>query len=140
MLQIKLAHHNGIDNLRVKVDNGVEANILPLDSFRTIFPHILDKWGYPKRGFLRRPRINLECYDDGKLTNHGSIELRIQHYSENSFQDHTFYVVERRTLKDIIVGMPVSNRLGLVWVLFNNYSKSILAMKNKQKTNSSGSF
>ena len=43
MLQIKLPHCNGIDNLRVKVDNGAEANILPLDSFRTMFPHALDK-------------------------------------------------------------------------------------------------
>ena len=41
MLQIKLPHHNGIDNLRVKVDNGAEANILLLDSFRTMFPDAL---------------------------------------------------------------------------------------------------
>ena len=39
MLQIKLPHHNG----RVKVDNDAEANILPLDSFRTMFSHALDK-------------------------------------------------------------------------------------------------
>ena len=122
MLQIKLSHHNGIDNLRVKVNNGAEANILPLDSFRTMFPPALDEWGYLKKGFLCGSRTNLECYDDGKLINHGSIELRLQHYSENSFQDHTFYVVETRTPKDIIVGIPVSGRLGLVCVLCNNYS------------------
>ena len=43
MLQIKLPHHNGTDNLRVKVNKGAEANILPLDSFRTMFPHALDE-------------------------------------------------------------------------------------------------
>ena len=112
MLQIKLPHHNGIDNLKVKVDNGAEANILPLDSFRTMFPHALDEWGYPKKGFLHGSRTNLECY--------GNLELRLQHYSENSFQDHTFYDVETRMLKDIIIGMPASSRLGLVNVLCKN--------------------
>ena len=32
----------------------------------------------------------LECYDDGKLVNHGSIKLRLQHYSEGSFQGPFF--------------------------------------------------
>ena len=40
MLYIKLPHCNGTDNLRV--DDSAEANILPLDSFRTIF-HALDE-------------------------------------------------------------------------------------------------
>ena len=29
ILNIKLPHWNGIDNMRVKVDDSVEANILP---------------------------------------------------------------------------------------------------------------
>ena len=87
VLQIKLPHRNGINNLRVKVGNGAEANILSLNFFRTMFPHALDKQCYSNRGFLRRPRTNLECYGDSKLTNHTSIELRLQHYSENPFQD-----------------------------------------------------
>ena len=52
ILNIKLPHWNSIDNVRVKVDNGAEANILPLDSFRTMFPHALDEHGYPRDGFL----------------------------------------------------------------------------------------
>ena len=51
-LNIKLPHQNGIDNVRVKVDDGAEANILPLDSLRTMFPHALNKPSYPKDGFL----------------------------------------------------------------------------------------
>ena len=124
MLQIKF-HHNGIDNLRVR-DNGAEANILPLDSFRTMFPHALDEQGYPKRGFLHGLMTNLECYDDGKLINHGSFELRLQHYSKNSFQDHTFYVVETRMLKDIIIGKPASSKLGLICVLCIKQAKKQL--------------
>ena len=85
VLQLKLPHHNGIDNVTVKVDDGAEGNILPLNSFRAMFPHALDANGYPKPGFLRGSKTTLECYDDGKLINHGSIKLRLQHYSENAF-------------------------------------------------------
>ena len=114
VLQIKLPHHNGADDITVKVDNGAEGNILPLNSFRSMFPHALDLNGYPKPGFLRGSTTTLECYDDGKLVNHGSIKLRLQHYSQGSFQDHSFYIVETRTLKPIIVGHPASIRLGLI--------------------------
>ena len=114
MLQLKLPHHNSIDNATVKVDDGAEGNILPLNSFRAMFPHALDANGYQKAGFLRESKMTLECYDDGKLVNHGSIKLRLQHYSEKSFQDHSFYVVETKTPKPIIIGHPASIRLGLI--------------------------
>ena len=52
-------------------------------------------------GFLRRSRTQLECYDDRKLINHGSIKLGLQHYSDESFLDHSFYVVETKTHKEI---------------------------------------
>ena len=114
VLQLKLPHCKGIDDVTVKVDNGAEGNILPLNSFRAMFPHALDTNGYPEPGFLRGSKTTLECYNDGKLINHGSIKLRLQHYSEKSFQDHSFYVVETKTLKPIIVGHPASIRLGLI--------------------------
>ena len=104
-----------------------------------MFPHALDEQGYPKDGFLRRSRTNLECYDDGKLINHGSIKLRLQHYSDKSFQDHYFYVVETKTHKEIIVRHAASSRLGLIQVLCKNVSKSV-AIENKTNTNSRDSF
>ena len=114
VLQLKIPHHNGIDDITVKVDDGAEGNILPLNSFRAMFPHALDANGYPKPGFLRGSKMTLECYDNGKLVNHGSIKLRLQHYSEKSFQDHSFYIVETKTLKPIIIGHPANIRLGLI--------------------------
>ena len=75
ILQLKLPHCNGTDDITVKVDDGAEGNILPLNSFRAMFPHALDANGYPKPGFLRGSKTMLECYDDGKLVNHGSIKL-----------------------------------------------------------------
>ena len=105
-----------------------------------MFPHALDENGYPKTGFLERSNMNLECYNDGRLINHGCIKLKLQHYSEKSFQDHIFYVVETKTQKEIIVGHPVSARLGLIHVLCENVSKSISAIENSENTSSSNSF
>ena len=99
LLNIKLPHRNIVDEMKVKVNDGAEANILPLDSFRSMFPHALNEEGYPREGFLKGSRMNLECYDDGRLINHGSIKLRLQHYSKKSFQDHTFYIVETKNVK-----------------------------------------
>ena len=140
ILNIKLPHQNGMDNLQVKVDDSSEANILPLDSFMTMFPHALDEHGYPTEGFLERSKINLECYNKGRLINHGSIKLKLQHYSDNSFQDYYFYVIETKTPKEIITGHPVSVRLGLIHVLCKNVSKSISAIENRETSSSSNSF
>ena len=140
MLQLKLPHRNGADDITVKVDDGAEGNILPLNSFRAMFPHALDTNGYPKPGFLRGSKTTLECYDDRKLVNHGSIKLRLQHYSEGSFQDHSFYIVETKTLKPIIVGHPASIRLGLIRVLCKNISKSVLAIEKMTENSMRDSF
>ena len=140
MLQLKLPHHNGTDDVTVKVDDGAEGNILPLNSFRAMFLHALDANGYPKPGFLRGSKTTLECYDDGKLVNHGSIKLRLQHYTQGSFQDHSFYVVETKTLKPIIVGHPASIRLGLIKVLCKNISKSVLVIKKTTQNSMRNSF
>ena len=107
-LRIKLLHRGVVDNLQVKVNDGAEANILPLHSLRSMFPHALDGVSYPWEGFLRGSRTMLECYNDGKLVNHGSITLKLQHYTNNSFQDHQFFVVETPTCREIIVGHPAS--------------------------------
>ena len=130
-LQLKLPHKNIVDEMKFKVDDGAEANILPLASFREMFLHALDKEGYPVKGFLRGSRTNLECYDDGKLINHGSIKLRLQQYSKRSFQDHYFYTVETKTHKEIIVRHPASIRLGLIQVLCKNIAKLYCSNRNQ---------
>ena len=61
--------------MEVKVNDRAEANILPLHTFRLMFPHKLDEDGYPKDGFLKRPKKTFQCYNDGKLVNHRMITL-----------------------------------------------------------------
>ena len=74
-LQVKLSNRNVADIMEVKVDDGAEVNILPLHTFRSMFPHKLDEDGYPKDDALRGSKTTLQCYDDGKLVNHGTITL-----------------------------------------------------------------
>ena len=64
---------------------------------------------------------------------------RLQHYLEKSFQDHSFYIVETKTPKPIIIGHLASIRLGLIQVLCKNISKFVLAIK-KTENSSKNSF
>ena len=105
-----------------------------------MFPHVLDEHRYPTAGLLEISKINPECYNDRRLTNHGCIKLELQHYLEKSFKDHIFYVVGTKTQKEIIVGHLASVRLGLICVLCKNVSKSISAIENSENTSSSNSF
>ena len=128
---IKLPHRWVVNNLRVKVDDGAKANLLPLRSFRPMFPHALDGDGYPLEGFLDDSRTRLECYNDGKLVNHGSITLKLKHYSSGSFQDHQFFIVETPGHREIIIGHPASVRLGLIKVLCQNIAQPVTAKEAK---------
>ena len=96
-----------------------------------MFPHTLDGDGYPLDGFLRDSRTMLECYNDGKLANYGSIMLKLKHYTNKSFQDHQFFIVETPDHKEIIVGHPASVRLGLIKVMCKNIAKSVTATEVK---------
>ena len=63
-LQVKLPYRNVTDIMEVKVNDGAEVNILPLHTFRSMFPHKLDEDGYPKDDALRGSKTTLQCYDE----------------------------------------------------------------------------
>ena len=134
-LRVKLPYQNVADVMEVKVDDGAEANILPLHTFRSMFPHQLDEDGHPKNDALRGSKTTLQCYDDSKLVNHGTITLRLKHYSKDSFQDHQFFIVETPTWKEIIIGHPASVRLGLIQVLCKNHAKTVSSIGADQTNN-----
>ena len=134
-LRVKLPYRNVADIMYVKVNNGAKVNILPLHTFRLMFPHKLNEDGYPKDEFLKGSKMTHQCYDDSKLVNHGMITLKLKHYSRNSFQDHQFFVVETLTQKEIIIGHPVSVRFGLIQVLCKNYAKTVSSIETIQTNN-----
>ena len=113
-----------------------EANILPLDSFRTMFPHALVwAWLPHSKDSWKDPRSTLNVAINGRLINHGCIKLKLQYYSEKSFQDHYFYVLETKTSKRNHCWTPsASIRLGLIHVYYaQNVPKSISAIENSRK-------
>ena len=124
-LRVKLPHRHITDIMEVKVNDRAEANILPLHTFRSMFPNKLNEDGYLKDDALRGSRTTLQCYDDSKLVNHGTITLRLKHYMKDSFQDHQFFIVETPTRKEIIIGHPASVRLGLIRVLCKNHARTM---------------
>ena len=58
-LRIKLPYRNIADILEVKVDDPADANILPLHTFRSMFPHKLDEDSYPKDGSLKGSKMTM---------------------------------------------------------------------------------
>ena len=74
-LRVKLPYQNTADVMEMKVDDGAEANILPVHTFRSMFPQKLDENGYPKDDALQGLKTTLQCYDDSKLVNHCTITL-----------------------------------------------------------------
>ena len=77
----------------------------------------------------------LQCYDNSKLVNHGTITLRLKHYTKDTFQDHQFFVVEIPMQKEIIIGHPASVRLGLIQVLCQNHAKTVSSIEADQTNN-----
>ena len=134
-LRVQLPHRNVADIMEVNVDDGAEVNILPLHTFRPMFPHKLDEDGYLKIDALRGSKMTLQCYNDSKLVNHGTITLWLKHYMQDSFQEHQFFIVETPTRKEIIVGHPTSVRLGLIKVLCDNHAKTVSSIETKLTNN-----
>ena len=46
-INIKLPNRNGIHELRLKIDTGIQGNTLPVSTFRRMFPEKLDTDGFP---------------------------------------------------------------------------------------------
>ena len=57
-LRAKLPYQNIADIMEVKVDDRAKANILPLHTFRSMFPHKLDEDSYLKDDALRGSQDN----------------------------------------------------------------------------------
>ena len=59
--------------LKVKVDTGAQGNILPVRTFKRMYPELLDESGVPAKRHLRhRPTIPT-AYNGAALTHHGTI-------------------------------------------------------------------
>ena len=75
--------------LKVKVDTGAQGNILPVRTFKRMYPELLDESGVPSKQHLRH---RLTAYNGVAMTHHGTIVIPCSYGKRQC--DTEFYVVE----------------------------------------------
>jgi transposase InsO family protein len=95
-------------NLRGKVDTGAEGNLLPLRTFRQIFPRYISPDGLPMK--TTPSTAVLTDYNGGKIPQYGTITLPCQ-YNEVTHNEK-FYIAD--AAGPVIFGLQTCERLGLV--------------------------
>ena len=91
-INIKLPNRNGIHKLRLKIDTGVQANTLPVSTFRRMFPEKLDADGFPntKKQFINKKLI---AYNGTPIKCFGNIKIPCQ-YNKSDWHVSTFHIVD----------------------------------------------
>ena len=76
-VDIQLAHLPVHDMLKLKLVTGTERNILPLRTYRHVFPQNLNVSGYPQSGKVnQRPNVRLTAYNRSDIKQHGALSLQ----------------------------------------------------------------
>ena len=96
-------------NLRGKVDTGAQSNILPLRTFRNIFPHHVDAEGRPTT--TTPSSTSLTAYNGTPIPQYSTLTMPCK-FEENRWKTCVFYVAE--TNGPVIFGLPICTDLGLV--------------------------
>ena len=93
--------------LKVKVDTGAQGNILPVRTFKRMFPELLDESRVPSKRHLRHRPTILTAYNGAAMTHHGTIVIPCSYGKRQC--DTECYVVE--TPGPVILGLPTSRDL-----------------------------
>ena len=95
-------------NLRGKVDTGAQSSILPLRTFRNIFPQHVDSKGLPTT--TTPSSTKLTAYNGTPIPQYGTIAFPCGYQS--SWSTCEFYIAD--TPGPVIFGLPTCTALGLV--------------------------
>ena len=106
---VRFKHKKKQANLRGKVDTGAQGNVLPIRTFRRMFPDMLDKNGLPTN--LTCTDTKLTAYNGTEIRQYGTVSITSR-YREGAWVTSTFYVAE--SPGHIIFGLKTSMDLGLV--------------------------
>ena len=111
-LLIQLPGRQGNDSLRLKVDTGAEGNIIPLRTYRQMFPKNLDAAGYPMPHKTHpEPHRTLRTYNGGTLRQFGSVVIKCRSKGSH-WQNVKFFIAE--AIGPAILGLTNSKSLGIV--------------------------
>ena len=105
--------------IRVKVDPGADANLMPLHHFREIFPYLCDKNGKPKEGVLEKAESSFESYCGDNVSVIGQTKIYARNKQTQQFMITRIFVIARER-GPILLGNAACQWLGLIAVLVEN--------------------
>ena len=105
--------------IRVKVDPGTDANLMPLHHFREIFPYLCDKIGKPKEGVLKKAESSFESYSGDNVSVIGQTKIYAKNKQTQQFMITRIFVIARER-GPILLGNAACQWLGLIAVLIKN--------------------
>ena len=110
-LHIKLKDQPEVPaTLKVKVDTGAQGNILPLRTYKRMYPADIGTDGLPMRGSLERTDTVLTSYNGQPIPQDGTMRLRCSHDANRC--EAMFFVAD--TPGPAILGLPSCHELNLV--------------------------
>ena len=114
----------GCKSLRVKVDPGAEANILPLSRYRSIFPHHCHTNGTLKANFLRKSKATWSPHDATTHKFIGFFTIDVQHKTRPDAIPISFYVFKDSTRPSTLLSYATSVHLGVLESKVPNEARS----------------
>ena len=105
--------------IRVKVDPGADANLMPLHHFREIFPYLCDKNGKPKEGVLEKAESSFESYSGDNVSVIGQTKIYAKNKQTQQFMTTRIFMIARER-GPILLGNAACQWLGLIAMLVEN--------------------
>ena len=105
--------------IRVKVDPGADANLMPLHHFREIFPYLCNKNGKPKEGVLEKAESSFESYSGDNVSVIGQTKIYAKNKQTQQFMITRIFVIARER-GPILLGNAACQWLGLIAMLIEN--------------------
>ena len=105
--------------IRVKVDPGADANLMPLHHFREIFPYLCDKNGKPKEGVLEKAESSFESYSGDNVSVIGQTKIYAKNKQTQQFMITRIFMIARER-GPILLGNAACQWLGLIAMLIEN--------------------
>ena len=112
---IRVPGKPGTMMMEVKVDPGVRPSCIPLQTFKTLFPHLC-RDGLPKPGLLDNTQSEFESYNGGDMTCYRYLFIDVK---DKKYHPIRFYVMNTDVPR-ILISHAASFWLGLVKVLCDN--------------------
>ena len=81
--------------IRVKVDPGADANLMPLHHFREIFPYLCDKDSKPKEGVLEKAESSFESYSGDNVSVIRQTKIYAKNKQTQQFMITRIFVIAR---------------------------------------------